>query len=201
MGISSANLESLEPTKGKIDANVVQESNQSHTELMAAMQLLLPSMTSAGGNHRTGQTGRPTLGKGLAKARQGLRQAKGGWPALTEEGQPMQQLLSSMARLFLHHEDELNARAQEQEFMVFTQTGDKGMVPTMLKVSQHWRQKVEDKANTRTPLRMVMITVLFKELELCSQKVMQAIQEGQMLRAELIKAKLMSEDGQRWKQV
>ena len=85
--------------------------------------------------------------------------------------------------------------------MIFTQTGDKGMVPTMLKVSQEWHLKVEDKSATPTPLRMVMITALFKELELRSQKVMQATPDGQMLRAELVKARLMSEDGQRWNQV
>ena len=56
----------------------------------------------------------------------------------------------------------LATRAQEQEFMVFTQSGEKGIVPTMVRISQDWHQIVQDKQTTRTPLRMLMMAGLSK---------------------------------------
>ena len=103
-----------------------------------------------------------------AKKREGQHLGKGPIRARQDEA-GTQQLLTAMARL----EDELNSRAQEMEFMVFTQSGEKGLVPTLVAVSQAWHQKAEQ-ANERSLLRIVMLASFIKQLEFRSAKVISA---------------------------
>ena len=70
-----------------------------------------------------------------------------------------------MARLLLSHEDALNAISPEMAFMAFAQTGQGGVVRSMVEVSQAWHGKAKGTAlMEKTPLCMVMLTCLLKKL-------------------------------------
>ena len=151
---------------------------------------------------------RPANGRAnsWAKARQNTRveasqTAKAGSEAACHKKTDTGHLLTAMARLMLAHEDELNARGQEMELMVFMQSGPKSLIPALTAISKAWHQKADSMMENRLPLRVVMITSFFKELELRSRKVMQTEGEGMLLRSELAKPGLISDDGQHWNQM
>ena len=93
-------------------------------------------------------------------------------------------LVTAMARLLLQQEDALNGLSLETEFMVFMQLKTEG-----------------SQLAARCPLRMMMSTCLFKELEDRSSKLMAATVSGDAVRKELIKTKLITEDGLHWNQL
>ena len=99
----------------------VTEEDQSHSDLLNAMQMLLPSSK--------GEPGAPTskraslLGKESPNQCRGQSSRKGGKRQGLAEGTEVGHVLSAMARLVIAHEDELNARSQEMELMVFMQSG------------------------------------------------------------------------------
>ena len=103
------------------------EYDQSHSELMSAMKLLLPSHKEAT---------QPATGKREGQAltavpRKHRRLSGKGAGHSNNEGEAS--LVMAMARLLLQHEDS-NALHLELEFMAFLQTGRGGVVSSMLTI-------------------------------------------------------------------
>ena len=104
-------------------------------------------------------------------------------------------------------EDATHSLTMEMEFLCFAQQGPGGIIPTMVQLSAAWHAKTEGtRQASRSPLRMILATCLFKELEdRFSNKVIAKDQAGTRtllrLRQELIKKQLISEDGTQWSRV
>ena len=119
-----------------------------------------------------------------------------------KRGRQANSLVGAMARLLIQHEDALNALHLELEFMIFAQMGHGSVIPSMVKVSEEWHKRTEGNMQASTPpLRMIMATCLFKKLLDTSKQVIAQTPAGELLRKELMTAKIISEDGKSWHQM
>ena len=118
-----------------------------------------------------------------------------------------QDLGSAHTALQLYQEDALNSLLLEMEFMFFPADGSRQHhSPLGLhfgEVASESAGRQHHPAMEKSPLRMVMAQCLFRELlvEARSSKVIASTPEASQLRQELVRQRLLTEDGMGWQQM
>lgn len=84
-------------------------------------------------------------------------------------------LLHLVARMVIRHESTLQALIQEFEFLVYMDTGEGSVIPTMLATTRDWHQGTKDQTLRHT-LSLTFIETLTSRLEkLCKAQVTDAV--------------------------
>ena len=79
------------------------------------------------------------------------------------------ELLSTLTRLVMRHEDSLNTLLQESEFMVFMAPGPGSILPTLMQTSKTWHAQEKQE-----PLRHLLAKTMLQVLELRLDKLLAA---------------------------
>ena len=80
------------------------------------------------------------------------------------------EVLGTLCRLVLKHEDTINSLLQESQFLLHLAPGQGSILPLMMDVSRSWHQKVDK----TTPLRHLLAQTMMEEMARRLQKLMEA---------------------------
>ena len=175
-----------------------QGEDQTHDSLLAAMELFCPSLALKRPAEEDSKDDQPNKHQRGGKGKGGIKGPRKANANGSREPE-YHDLLSKVARLMIAHEDTLQTLLLESEFMVFMQAVGPGSLGEMvLKVSTEYHKDQGSQDAERQPLRMLMSTVIFRELGLRLEKAMAETPEGENIRKELIQQELLTPDGQAW---
>eukprot|EP00439_Symbiodinium_sp_Y106_P081683 s26_g20.t2 len=175
-----------------------QGEDQTHDSLLAAMELFCPSLALKRPAEKDSKDDQPNKHQRGGKGKGGIKGPRKANANGSREPE-YHDLLSKVARLMIAHEDTLQTLLLESEFMVFMQAVGPGSLGEMvLKVSTEYHKDQGSQDAERQPLRMLMSTVIFRELGLRLEKAMAETPEGENIRKELIQQELLTPDGQAW---
>ena len=162
--------------KRQVDAGIVERSESGGRRLQFLSSLLLSGTVTADNSPPQKEQPNKRPRHDVARSQPGAStKPKGrdrGRPSLSDD-------LRLLARLLIQHEDQLAALRVDKAFVLFARQDTYSIIPAMFAISQEWHRKWEETPDiTQSPLRILLLACLIKELMQRIQK-MVATQEGQ----------------------
>ena len=114
---------------------------------------------------------RPTKGKGKGKNRR--------TPQQSSQTDDLRQIVQTLARLSLRHEDALRGLAMEQDYMLFLSLGPGSIMFKMMQATEEWH--LTEPQDRTMPLRIKVLRVMLEELLTRVRKLQTARQEDDLV--------------------